>query len=346
MQTTLMAVQAPRLGVDVAQLTTDILTNLFRMKTMRLMEAPTSAGSQALEAAAAAADATGSQSSDELRSPAAPAADATTDCTNNTSTSARHIRVKPSTRMCVNSLGRASFKSGFSVAKARTVYRDLQKAQRHLVLTTHLHLLYVVTPYEAASVNVRPQADIYYGRWARLDRDQQLVAHALGIGEQVALRIRAEKPIRPDELQRTVGRFFMTLMLADLWQQRSVPEVADAFGVSRGVVQSLVVAAASYASGVLKFCEELEEEFWAMRELLRMLTKRLSYCCTAELVPLMELPCVKLVGVQLLSDIRLESVKRHPFCRCAPSNCTRPASRVWSTLPRRTLASWRTPSSI
>lgn len=259
------------------------------MKTMRLMQAPSSAGSQA---PAAAANATQSAAIEEVPS---QAADGTAlDCS--AAGSVRRIRVKPSTRMCINGLGRASFKSGFSVDRARSVYGDLQKAQRSLVLSTHLHLLYVVTPYEASHVGVRPPAGVYYERWARLDRDQQLVARTLGIGEPVALRIRADKPIQSDELQRIVGRFYMTLMLADLWQQRSVAEVAEAFAVSRGVVQQLVVAAASYASGVLKFCEELEEEFWAMRELLRMLTKRLSYCCTAELVPLMELPGVKLVS--------------------------------------------------
>lgn len=73
-------------------------------------------------------------------------------------------------------------------------------------------------------------------------------------------------------------------------------QVADAFRVNRGIVQNLVVASASFASGVLKFCEELPE-FWAFQELLRLLTKRLSYCCTVELIPLMDLPCVKLVHI-------------------------------------------------
>ncbi|XP_069844399.1 helicase POLQ-like [Dipodomys merriami] len=55
----------------------------------------------------------------------------------------------------------------------------------------------------------------------------------------------------------------------------------------RGYIQSLLTGAASFSSCVLHFCEELEE-FWVYKALLVELTKKLTYCVKAELIPLME----------------------------------------------------------
>lgn len=109
-------------------------------------------------------------------------------------------------------------------------------------------------------------------------------------------------------MARTGNRFFLTLVMLDLWNQRTVYEVAETFKIDRGIVQSFITATTSYANGVLKFCEELPE-FWAFRELLGVLTKRLSYCCTAELVPLMELPCVKLARAKQLHAAGFRNVE-------------------------------------
>lgn len=85
----------------------------------------------------------------------------------------------------------------------------------------------------------------------------------------------------------------MTMVLNELWHLNPVSETAVSFGIDRGVVQNLMGMAAIEASCLLKFCEELEE-FWAFRELFKNLSQRLSNICTVELVPLMQLPSVKM----------------------------------------------------
>ena len=45
------------------------------------------------------------------------------------------------------------------------------------------------------------------------------------------------------------------------------------------------------------------EEFWAYKDLLGNFVKRLSYCVTAELLPLMEIPGVKLVRMFVLNVV-------------------------------------------
>lgn len=84
------------------------------------------------------------------------------------------------------------------------------------------------------------------------------------------------------------------MVLNDLWHLKPITEIANSFKIDRGLVQNLMGMAAIEASCLLKFCEEMEE-FWAYCELFKNLSQRLSNICTVELVPLMQLPCVKMV---------------------------------------------------
>lgn len=95
----------------------------------------------------------------------------------------------------------------------------------------------------------------------------------------------------------------MTMVLNDLWHLKPVSDAAISFGIDRGVVQSLMGMASIEASCLLKFCEELEE-FWAFRELFKNLSTRLSNICTVELVPLMQLPSVKMVRTFTSLDLQ------------------------------------------
>lgn len=72
--------------------------------------------------------------------------------------------------------------------------------------------------------------------------------------------------------------------------------------INRGIVQNLMTNAASFASNVVNFCEELEE-FWAFAYLLKGMSQRLEHCCCRELLPLMELPAVKQVNLLIKAII-------------------------------------------
>lgn len=83
-------------------------------------------------------------------------------------------------------------------------------------------------------------------------------------------------------------------MLHELWNRLSVFSVADKYQVNRGNIQNLLSLASSFANSVVRFCQELDE-FWAFKELFATFGQKLTYCCAAELEPLMELPFVKIV---------------------------------------------------
>uniref|UniRef100_F6VII6 Helicase, POLQ like n=1 Tax=Equus caballus TaxID=9796 RepID=F6VII6_HORSE len=153
----------------------------------------------------------------------------------------------------ITNLGRASFKGTIDLAYCDVLYRDLKKGLEGLVLESLLHLIYLTTPYDMAS-QCDPDWMIYF-------------------------RQKVDKGI--------VNRLYLSFVLFTLLKETNIWSVSEKFNMPRGYVQNLLTAAASFSSCVLHFCEELEE-FWVYRVLLVELTKKLTYCVKAELIPLME----------------------------------------------------------
>ncbi|XP_064440788.1 helicase POLQ-like isoform X3 [Mirounga angustirostris] len=153
----------------------------------------------------------------------------------------------------ITKLGRASFKGTIDLAYCDILYRDLKKGLEGLVLESLLHLIYLTTPYDMASQCV-PDWMIYFRQ--KVDKD-------------------------------VVNRLYLSFVLYALLKETNIWSVSEKFNMSRGYIQSLLTGAASFSSCVLHFCEELEE-FWVYRALLGELTKKLTYCVKAELIPLME----------------------------------------------------------
>lgn len=54
---------------------------------------------------------------------------------------------------------------------------------------------------------------------------------------------------------RVINRFWLTLILYELWQHRPLHIVADKYQVNRGVIQNLLNVAATFANSVVRFCQ-------------------------------------------------------------------------------------------
>ncbi|XP_040603449.1 helicase POLQ-like isoform X2 [Mesocricetus auratus] len=156
-------------------------------------------------------------------------------------------------RFRVTKLGQASFKGAIDLAYCDTLYRDLKKGLEGLVLESLLHLVYLTTPYDLVA-QTEPDWMVYF-------------------------RQKVDKNI--------VNRLYLSFVLYSLLKETNVWSVSEKFNMPRGHVQNLLTGAASFSSCVLHFCEELEE-FWVYKALLVELTKKLTYCVKAELIPLME----------------------------------------------------------
>ncbi|XP_048022289.1 helicase POLQ-like [Megalobrama amblycephala] len=186
----------------------------------------------------------------------------------------------------ITRLGRATFKGSVDLNYCDLLYRDLSKGLEGLLLNSFLHLVYLVTPYDMVN-QCKPDWMIYFRQFTNLSAAEQKMATAVGVPESFVARKAAGQSVRKSVDIVVVNRLYLALVLYSLLKETNLWNVSDRFQLTRGFVQSLLSSASAFGSSVLHFTEELEE-FWAYKSLLSELTRRLTYCVQAELIPLME----------------------------------------------------------
>ncbi|XP_076999078.1 helicase POLQ-like [Tamandua tetradactyla] len=186
----------------------------------------------------------------------------------------------------ITKLGRASFKGTIDLAYCDILYRDLKKGLEGLILESLLHLIYLTTPYDMVS-HCDPDWMIYFRQFNRLSPAEQNVAAVVGVSESFIGKKASGQAIKKKVDKDIVNRLYLSFVLYTLLKETNIWSVSEKFNMPRGYIQNLLTGAASFSSCVLHFCEELEE-FWVYRALFAELTKKLTYCVKAELIPLME----------------------------------------------------------
>ncbi|XP_035751443.1 helicase POLQ-like isoform X2 [Egretta garzetta] len=188
--------------------------------------------------------------------------------------------------LTITPLGKATYKGSIDLAYCNLLYRELKKGLEGLILESNLHLLYLATPYDMTS-NCSPDWMIYLRQFNQLSAAEQKVTDIVGVPESFITKKASGQAIRKNVDSAVVNRLYLTFVLYTLLKETNIWSVSEKFNMSRGYVQNLLNSAASFASCVLHFCEELEE-FWVYKALLTELTKQLTYCVKTELIPLME----------------------------------------------------------
>ncbi|XP_042881987.1 helicase POLQ-like isoform X2 [Penaeus japonicus] len=208
--------------------------------------------------------------------------------------------------LTVSRLGKAAVKGNVELKLAGQLYKDLSHARENLAVNSHLHLLFLVTPYDAAE-NIKIIPDVYYSAYSKLATDEVKVAKVLGITEAVMVRISMGQNVKKVK-ESVLKRFYLALLLFQLWSGMGIWEASEMFRIHRGFTQQALSSASAFASCVFHFCQELEE-LWAFRDLLANFTRQLSGCCTAELLPLLDLPSVKKGRARLLYNAGYHTLK-------------------------------------
>lgn len=215
--------------------------------------------------------------------------------------------IYPDDNLQVSMLGKAAVNAGMSLEEAQKVEADLKKAHVNFVLDKYFHMMFIVAPDENVD-SINPDYTHFNSILMRLDGSRMHTAKTVGISESLAMRMITNPGSIKGREKELLKRFYVALILSELWNSKDIYQVAVEYKVSRGIVYGLMNSASSKAYGIFKFCE-MYPDFSPFKALLEDFSKRLQYCCcAAELLPLMELPAVKIVSDFLRpSQIRIKT---------------------------------------
>lgn len=210
-------------------------------------------------------------------------------------TSVIGLEVFPDDELDVSQIGRAAVNSGLSIKDAKDIEIELRKASELFVFTENVHLFMIIVPsdiFEAVKIDYHHCSTLFTSLQGNLAR----ASKAIGITETLCGKMISRQGLIKENDRQIIKRFFIALIMLEMWSGKDVYEVSRKYNVNRGLVNGILSAASAKAFSVLKFCEVMEE-FWGFRVLLQEFSKRLTHCCSVELLPLMELPGVKIVSI-------------------------------------------------
>uniref|UniRef100_A0A182M9W0 Helicase POLQ-like n=1 Tax=Anopheles culicifacies TaxID=139723 RepID=A0A182M9W0_9DIPT len=190
----------------------------------------------------------------------------------------------------VNRLGKAAIRAGFNMERAVRFYDEMKALGENLCVLDEYDLLYLILLEDGREVQLKP--DDFIVLVNQLSNGQLQIAARYGINNGLIAKILTRRSMSGDT-QPKMMRFIRLLIVHDLWKQTSLQDVAQRYHVNAGSLQTLMTSTAGTAYSLLRMCEEIPE-LWAFKHLLTGMTERLTHYCKLELLPLLELPSVKL----------------------------------------------------
>ncbi|XP_060523529.1 DNA polymerase theta isoform X2 [Cylas formicarius] len=208
------------------------------------------------------------------------------------------------------SLGKACLASSIAPDEGLTLLTDLEKARQCFVLETELHLIYLVTPYSACYSWGDIDWMFYLELWDKLPSSMKRVGELVGVRESYLVNATRGKieSNSSKSYQRLMihKRFFVSLALQDLVNEKPLNEVCSKFNCNRGMLQALQQSASSFAGMVTSFTRQLA---WGSVEiLLSQFQDRMHFGVSRDLLDLMHLSSLNGKLARILYDAGIETM--------------------------------------
>lgn len=288
---TLLSVQAGNLGIGMDELVLRVLADMFKHKVLRLVESVPTENS----------DLSHIYTTQDIKSSNRPVP------------SDRRLFISQSTRFQLTSIGYAAFKAGIDYNRAFALHNELKRAQQQLILSSYVHLLYLVVCFnsnERGDEMFPADASILFREYTSLSADTSLLCKQLGFTEAHAARLAKTQSVQ-GPLALKLNRLYKVLILAEVLALVPLPTIATKYNIERGTLQQLVSQTTAAAGAAVRLCEQIEE-FWCFKPLFERIHHKMDRCGTLELEPLMELPAVKIVS-DLLYHVKVNNVQSFLF---------------------------------
>lgn len=215
-----------------------------------------------------------------------------------------------SCRYVPTSLGKACLSSSLPPEEGLSLFSELQKARQCFVLESELHIIYLVTPYSAASQWNNIDWFEYLNMYERLPSCMKRVGELVGVRQSYLVsatrsRINCNTSAAYQKLM-VHKRFYTALALQDLVNEIPLHIVASKYNCSRGLLQSLQQSASTFAGIVTTFSHKLG---WSSIEILvSQFQNRLQFGVNRDLLDLMRLPLLTGQRARALHNAGIETL--------------------------------------
>ena len=148
-------------------------------------------------------------------------------------------------------LGLACLASSLAPDEGLAVYAELSRARRQFVLENELHLIYLIVPIYAAVSWPKLDWMGFLSMWEELSEDMKRVGAIVGVEERWMIRaMRGTLRLTDTDQRRSLAvhqRFYTALALHDLVNEVPLSQVAEKYGATKGMLQSLQQAASTFS---------------------------------------------------------------------------------------------------
>ncbi|KAH8700613.1 putative DNA-directed DNA polymerase theta [Talaromyces proteolyticus] len=209
-------------------------------------------------------------------------------------------------------LGSAVVASSFSPDDGIFIYEELTRALEAFVMDGEMHIFYMFTPLTVA-MNTTIDWVIFRDQLDGLDesgiRALQFVGVQPGFVNKMAQSggsLREENSAQL-QLTRIYRRAYTAFQLRDLSNEVPLSTIANRYGTSRGVIQTLAQTCHGFAAGMVKFCQRMG---WGMLAVvLDHMRDRLQVGARDDLLEMAQVTFVKSWTARLLWENGFRSVR-------------------------------------